>query len=93
MHRARIFALVAMLAGSLLAGQAVAVDAGAQLRRFQDETQRRIRESRPPAPALPELPPGPSRDAAAASTAQTHVAGFEVHGVTQFSAAEISEAT
>jgi hemolysin activation/secretion protein len=90
-HRARVSALLLTLAGILLSGQAAAVDAGAQLRRFQDETQRRIQESRPPTAPLPELPASPSREAAAANSAQAHVAGFEVHGVTQFSAAEISE--
>jgi len=67
-----------------------AIDAGSQLRRFQDETQRRIQESRPSAAPLSELPPSPSKAAAGASDMQVHVAGFAVHGVTQFSEAEIT---
>jgi len=67
-----------------------AIDAGSQLRRFQDETQRRIQESRPSPAPLSELPPSPSKAAAGASDKRVHVAGFAVHGVTQFSEAEIS---
>lgn len=71
-------------------GAASAIDAGSQLRRFQDETQQRL-QSRPPAQStLPQLPAGPSQAAAAASSAQTFVRGFEVHGVTRFTDAEVA---
>jgi hemolysin activation/secretion protein len=66
------------------------IDAGSQLRRYQDETQRRMQDARPKSAPLPDLPPSPSRAAAEASAAQVHVAGFEVHGVTQFSEAEVT---
>ncbi|NJD24899.1 MAG: ShlB/FhaC/HecB family hemolysin secretion/activation protein [Betaproteobacteria bacterium] len=74
----------------MLSSSAVAIDAGAQLRRFQDETQRRMQESRPQPKPIPDLPPSPSKAAASASSARTYVGGFEVHGVTQFSGAEIA---
>lgn len=79
------------LAGAVAGcGPALAIDAGAQLRRFQDETQQRL-QARPPATtSIPKLPPSPSEAAAAASTTQTHVRGFEVHGVTRFSEAEVA---
>jgi hemolysin activation/secretion protein len=85
--RGRLIVAAACLVAS---APAFAVDAGQQLRRFQDETQRRL-ETRPPRPSpLPALPPSPSEAAAAASPAQTHVSGFEVHGVTRFSDAEVA---
>lgn len=79
-----------MAIGCAVSLPAAAIDAGAQLRRFQDETQRRMLESRPPAAPLSELPPSPSKAAAGASDVRVHVAGFAVHGVTQFSEAEIT---
>lgn len=68
-----------------------AVDSGSQLRRFQDETQRRIQADRPVG-ALPGDPVvSPSQVAAKASNTQVFVAGFEVHGVTRFSDQEIAD--
>ncbi len=80
-----------LAAACLLAGApALAVDAGEQLRRFQDETQRRLQTREPKPSPMPALPPSPSVAAAAASALQTHVSGFEVHGATRFSEAEIA---
>ncbi len=83
-------AAIVLAVGCAVSAPVGAIDAGAQLRRFQDETQRRIQESRPPAAALSELPPSPSKAAAGASDMRVYVASFEVHGVTQFSGAEIT---
>jgi hemolysin activation/secretion protein len=82
--------LVALAVGIAVGAPVAAIDAGAQLGRFQDETQRRMQESRPKAVLPAELPPSPSKAAAAASDKRVYVAGFEVHGVTQFSEDEIS---
>lgn len=85
-HGRRIVALACLVASA----PALAVDAGQQLRRFQDETQQRLQpRERRPSP-LPALPPSPSEAAAAASPVQVRVTGFEVHGATRFSEAEIA---
>jgi hemolysin activation/secretion protein len=81
------FSIIGTLLG---AGQALAIDAGSQLRRFQDETQRRMQDSPQKRTTIPDLAPAPSQAAAAASAAQSYVSGFEVAGVTQFSDNEIA---
>jgi len=81
---------IGLATGLASSGPLLAIDAGSQLRRFQDETQQRTQSNKPGMAPLPELPPSPSQAAAAASTVKTHVSGFEVHGVTRFSEAEIA---
>jgi len=81
--------LLATVAGILSSAPVLAIDAGSQLRRFQDETQQRTQTRRPGGDPIPQWPASPSQ-AAAASTVQTDVSGFEVHGVTRFSEAEVT---
>lgn len=71
---------------AVLAGQ----DAGAQIRRYQDETRQRIAPREPAtSPAIP-LEPGPAKAAAEASSEKIHVSAFAVEGVTRFTQAEIT---
>ncbi|MEY4563451.1 MAG: hypothetical protein RLZZ618_2728 [Pseudomonadota bacterium] len=49
-----------------------------------------MQDDRPKVAPIPDLPPSPSKAAAEASSALVHVAGFQVHGVTQFSEAEVT---
>jgi hemolysin activation/secretion protein len=81
---------IAFLTASTVSTPLLAIDAGSQLRRFQDETRQRMQSGKPGMAPLPELPPSPSQAAAAASSTKTHVAGFEVHGVTRFSEEQIA---
>ena len=81
---------VLALSSILLSAPSLALDAGSQLRRFQDETQRRMENLRPKASQLPESPVSAAQAAASASTERTSIDGFEVHGVTQFSEAELA---
>lgn len=67
-----------------------AVDSGSQLRRFQDETQRRIQADRPLGTLPVDLPASPSQAAANASNTKVFVGGYEVHGVTRFADQEIA---
>jgi hemolysin activation/secretion protein len=81
-----------IVAGSLaISGSAwAAIDAGAQIRRYQDETQRRL-TPRPRDEALPEaLPPTPAEKARRASDERIHVAAFAVVGVTRFPPEEVA---
>jgi len=68
-----------------------ALDAGGQIRQFQDETARRIAPDKPsqpnPVPATPATPPV---DAAASGGHTIHVESFLVHGVSQFTDAEVA---
>lgn len=82
--------LIVLVVASAGSNPAWAIDAGTQLRQFQDETQRQIQQSRPAPSQMPEVAPSRSQAAASASSARTYVAGFEVHGATQFSGAEIA---
>jgi hemolysin activation/secretion protein len=81
--------LLATVASILSSAPVLAIDAGSQLRRFQDETQQRAQTRRPGGDPIPQWPASPSQ-AAASSSVQTHVSGFEVHGVTRFSEAEVA---
>ncbi len=82
--------LLVILSGLAWSPLSEAVDSGSQLRRFQDETQRRLQADRP-IEALPGDPSvTPSQAAAKASNTQAFVAGFEVYGVTRFSDSEIA---
>lgn len=83
--RLTVASLVAS-SGSVWAG----ADAGTQIRRYQDETLQRLAPR--PATATPATPAPLSRAKAAAqaSDARVRVTGFDVHGVTRFSAAEIA---
>ena len=91
-QRARLRRVVVAAGLLAAAAQAFAVDAGQQLRRFQSETQQRIQAGEPRPSPLPALPPSPSASAAAASSGRTHVSGFEIHGATRFSQAQIAAA-
>lgn len=82
--------LVATLAGILFCEPLFALDAGSQLRRFQDETQRRMENVRPKPLPLPDLAPSAAQAAVAASSERTPVDGFEVHGMTRFTEAELA---
>lgn len=86
----RRMALLSIIGTLLGTGQALAIDAGSQLRRFQDETQRRMQDSHQKRTTIPDLASTPSQAAVAASTTLTHVSGFEVTGVTQFSNTEVT---
>jgi len=82
--------VLALLAGGLLHRPVLAADAGSEIRRFQDETRQRLQAPHSMGSALPaELPPSPSKAAVEASSARTHVAGFQLHGVTCFSQDEL----
>ncbi len=81
--------LLATVACVLSSAPVLAIDAGSQLRRFQDETQQRTQTRRPGIDPIPQWPASPSQ-AAAASKVQTHVSGFEMDGVTRFSGAEVA---
>jgi hemolysin activation/secretion protein len=85
------FRRIVVAAGVLAASApAFAIDAGQQLRRFQSETQQRMQAGEPKSSPLPVLPPSSSASAAATTTARTHVSGFEIHGATRFSQAEMA---
>lgn len=81
--------LLLTLASTCMIGSANAVDAGAELRRFQDETQRRMQEARPTSSLPATDTSSPARAAAESSTHTVHVARYEVVGVTIFSEAEV----
>jgi hemolysin activation/secretion protein len=83
---------VAAVAGSLVVSSSAwaAIDAGAQIRRYQDETRRRLTPP-PKDEALPEaLPPSPGEWARRASDERIHVAAFAVVGVTRFPPEEVA---
>lgn len=81
--------LVCCCAGLIVSVPALAQDAGSQLRRYQDETQRRMQAA--PSNAIPagDTSTRAPNAATAASKAQVFVTGYEVHGVTLFPAHEI----
>lgn len=74
-------ALAALGSAAWMSATALAADAGSDLRRLQDETRDDLRTPPVQAPALPTGAPSRSAAAAAASTAATHITGFDVHGV------------
>ncbi len=91
-HAAPDIFFVAAVAGAVaFSGSAwAAIDAGAQIRRYQDETQRRL-TPRPRDEALPEaLPPSPAERARRATDERIHVRAFAVLGVTRFSPEEVA---
>jgi hemolysin activation/secretion protein len=82
------FAAISLLAATCSAW--AGPDAGAQIRRYQDETQQRLTPR--PTTDTTSTPQPITRSQAAASTsdARIHVSGFNVHGVTRFSQDEIA---
>jgi len=71
-------------------GSAQAMDAGAELRRFQDETQRRLQEPKKGSRALPDESASPSRAAAKSSDHLVFVSGYQVHGVSLLSESQVA---
>jgi hemolysin activation/secretion protein len=71
--------------------EAWSADAGSEIRRYQSETQQRLRK--PPGKETPiaDMPSSRSQAAAKASDAAIWVTGFHVQGVTLFSEAEVAE--
>ena len=82
--------LVALITGATIAPPLPAFDGGAELRRFQDETRRRIEADRMASNAVADAPATAPEAARAAGDVQTTVLGFEVHGVTRFTNDEVA---
>lgn len=78
--------------GLLITANAVfaASDAGSQIRRYQDETLRRLTPAPTENKILTPEQPSRSKAAASASNERIRVAAFQVNGVTRFTQEEVS---